>query len=147
MHLRAVIPVGVLVSAISAGCGPSGPAIAEVEGTVMLDGKPLPMASVVFIPENGRPAGAITDENGHYVLNFTEGRQGAIPGKNKVIITTKRDPGKDADGNMLPASPETVPMKYNAQTELTFVVEDGKRNIADFKLDSEGPIAEASEEL
>ena len=112
-----------------------------------MDGKPLPKASVVFIPENGRPAGAITDENGRYVLNFTEGREGAIPGKNKVLITTKRDPGKDVDGNVLPASPETVPMKYNTQTELTFVVQDGKKNQANFDLSSEGPLAQASEEL
>lgn len=145
MFARVLVFATVLIAVV--GCGPSGPTIAEVEGTVTMDGKPLSMASVVFIPENGRPAGAITDENGHYVLNFTEGREGAIPGKNKVSITTKRDPGKDVDGNALPAYPETVPMKYNTQTELTFVVEDGKKNQADFSLNSDGPLEQASEEL
>jgi hypothetical protein len=40
---------------------PGGPEIASVEGTVTMDGNPLPNASVVFIPPAGRPAGARTN--------------------------------------------------------------------------------------
>ena len=134
------LPGFVILIAASIGCGPGGPDIATVEGTVTMDGQPLPNASVVFAPENGRPAGARTDANGHYVLNFTEGRQGAIPGRNVVRISTKADPYEDADGNMVPASPEKVPMKYNAQTTLEFNVEPAKENIANFDLDSEGRV-------
>jgi len=123
-----------------AGCGPGGPEIASVEGTVTMDGKPLPNAAVVFIPENGRPAGATTDSEGHYALNFTAGRQGAIPGTNTVRITTERDPSETEDGTPIPASPETVPMKYNAASELEFTVEAGKNNVANFDLVSGGPI-------
>jgi hypothetical protein len=122
------------------GCGPSGPDIASVEGTVTMDGKPLPNAAVVFIPENGRPAGATTDEQGHYVLNFTSGRKGAIPGKNTIRITTLRDADTKEDGTPIPASPETIPMKYNAATELTFDVKDGERNVANFDLKSGGSL-------
>ena len=55
------------------GCSSSGPDIAYVSGRVTMDGKPLAQATVVFIPEDGRPAGARTDADGRYVLNFTAG--------------------------------------------------------------------------
>lgn len=106
----------------------------------MMDGKPLPYATVVFNPENGRPAGARTDKDGHYVLNFNEDRRGAIPGKNKVMITTATEAAIDEDGNPIPASGEKVPSQYNVASTLEFVVEKGKHNVADFNLESKGEI-------
>jgi hypothetical protein len=126
------------------GCGPTGPEIARVEGTVKMDGKPLEDAAVVFIPENGRPAGSRTDKDGHYVLNFSEGRAGAIPGKSSVRITTAREASETADGKPIPAAAETIPMKYNTQSELVFTVEPGKKNIANFDLVSGGSVGEKS---
>src|SRR5262245_29198245 len=119
-----------------AGCGSGGPDIAYVSGRVTMDGKPLANATVVFIPENGRPAGASTDADGRYVLNFSEGRRGAIPGKNMVRVTTQRDPTPGEDGKSIPGSKETIPDKYNSATELTFDVEPKKRNVANFDLKS-----------
>jgi hypothetical protein len=121
------------------GCD-RGPEIASVEGTVTMDGKPLPNATVVFVPENGRPAGARTDERGHYVLWFTEGRKGAIPGKNWIRISTAAEATEAADGTPVPAQREIVPAKYNAQSTLEFTVEAGKKNVANFDLDSKGPL-------
>ena len=129
-----------LLALICVGCGPGGPEIASVEGTVTMDGKLLRNAAVVFIPENGRPAGATTDSEGHYVLNFTEGRRGAIPGKNSIRITTLRDAGVDVDGKSVPGSKETIPMKYNSASQLTFMVKDGEKNVANFDIKSDGPI-------
>ncbi len=129
---------------VGAGCGgPAGPDVASVTGTVKLDGKPLPDAQVTFIPldgTGGRPGTATTDGNGRYVLHFSEGREGAIPGKNRVQITTGRSSGEDADGNPVAAVPEKVPMTYNSKTTLEFVVEPAKENIADFDLKSGGPV-------
>jgi hypothetical protein len=134
---------GMLILAVAcSGCGESGPEIASVEGKVTLDGQPLPDAAVVFIPENGRPAGARTDEQGNYVLNFTEGREGAIPGKNRVQISTARDPGETADGQPRPAVPEKIPLIYNANSELEFTVKPGEKNIANFDLASSGRLPE-----
>ena len=80
-----------------------------------MDGKPLANATIVFIPDNGRPAGARTDEGGNYVLNFSEGRRGAIPGPSAVRISTVRDAEKDENGKtVVPESKETVPMEYTA---------------------------------
>ena len=123
------------------GCNSGGPEIAQVSGRVTMDGKPLANASVVFIPENGRPAGARTDADGRYVLNFTEGRRGAIPGKNSVRITTQREAEKDENGKTVVAGArETIPMEYNAASTLEFTVEPKKKNVANFDLKSGGRI-------
>jgi hypothetical protein len=110
-----------------------------------MDGEPLPNASVVFIPESGRPAGARTDERGHYVLTFSEGRKGAMLGKHKVQVWTGTDPGETDDGEPIPGSPETVPKRYNAQTELEFTVKAGGTKEADFALTSEGDLPDSDE--
>lgn len=129
--------IAVVLLMSSAGCGPGGPAIAYVKGRVTLDGKPLANATVVFIPEGGRPAGARTDADGNYVLNFTEGRKGAIPGPNAIRITTQREAEQDENGKVVtPAAPEIIPAKFNTASTLTFTVEPGKTNVANFDLKS-----------
>lgn len=122
------------------GCGPSGPPIASVTGRVTMDGKPLANAAVVFIPENGRPAGATTDADGNYELNFSQGRRGAIPGKNSIRISTLRDPtpGDENGKGGIPGSKETIPTRYNEESELSFEVEPKKHNVANFDLKSGG---------
>jgi len=125
----------IVLASAAAGCG-GGPEIASVKGRVTMDGKPLANATVVFVPENGRPAGATTDADGYYVLNFSRGRRGAIPGKNMVRFTTLRDATPGEDGKSIPGSPETIPPKYNAESTLEFMVEPNKNNIANFDLKS-----------
>lgn len=130
----------------SFGCGSSGPEIAHVSGRVTMDGKPLANASLIFIPEDGRPAGARTDADGRYALNFTEGRRGAIPGKNVVRITTQREAEQDENGKVVvPASRETIPMEYNAASTLEFTIEPKKKNVANFDLKSGGKILSSEE--
>ena len=139
-HRICIWLVAGLIPAAISGCAEDGPEIADVEGTVTMDGKPLANASVVFVPQGGRPAGARTDDNGHYVLNFSGERQGALPGKSKVRISTLRDPYVAEDGTNVPGTPETVPAKYNAETILEFEVKLSEANVADFNLDSEGEL-------
>lgn len=126
------------VASLSAGCGSKGPKIAYVTGRVTMDGKPLADATVVFIPEDGRPAGATTDEDGNYVLNFSGGRKGALPGLSTVRIMTMRDASEDENGKPIPGRRETVPAKYNTDTTLTFDVQSDQRNTANFELESKG---------
>lgn len=122
------------------GCGPSGPEIARVEGTVTMDGKPVAGAMVLFVPIGGRPSGAETDANGRYVLEFgSAGRKGAIPGMNRVEINTARL-AYEKDGKNFPAVKESIPAQYNRHTNLEFNVEKGKKNTADFALKSGGKI-------
>ncbi len=122
------------------GCS-SDSDIGRVEGTVTLDGQPLPNATVVFVQGQGRPAGGITDEQGHYVLNYAQGRKGAMPGLNRVRITTAQGPSETADGKPLPAVPERIPTQYNTESKLEFEVVAGEVNVANFDLESKGKIA------
>lgn len=143
MQRRYYVPLGwfsVTILCVSLGCGAGGPEIATVEGTVLMDGKPLKNASVVFVPSGGRPAGGPTDDDGKYVLNFSGGRKGAIPGESRVQITTKADPYTDENGKAVPGRRETVPAEYNTQSTLTFNVKPGEKNVANFELKSGGKI-------
>lgn len=129
-----LLAIGFLV-----GCGVDGPEIARVQGRVTMDDKPLPGAIIMFVPVGGRPSASETDANGKYVLEFSAGRKGAIPGMNRVEINTARQ-AYEKDGKNYPAVKESVPGKYNRNTELEFNVEPGKNNIADFALKSGGKI-------
>jgi hypothetical protein len=104
------------------GCGRSGvPEIGTVEGTVTLDGKPLPGAIVMFQPQGkGRASFGQTDEQGEYYLVYVDDVEGALPGKHTVTISTY---------------PEKVPARYNKKTELVRDVVVGS-NTFDFPLKS-----------
>jgi hypothetical protein len=69
------------------GCS-SGPRLAEVTGTVRLNGKPLPDVMVEFNPDAAtgvRSTGA-TDENGRFTLVCDDQRPGAIVGTHRVVL-------------------------------------------------------------
>jgi len=122
---------------LAVGCGPSGPEVASVEGMVMLDGKPLESALVMFTPvAGGRPAAARTDAGGCYVLQYTEDRDGALLGEHVVSISTYQE-GDVSSG--IAIVPERVPAKYNVHSEIKTTVKAGNNNF-DFPLSSEGEI-------
>lgn len=139
LRLRNIFVFTALLFALH-GCSSGGPEIARVEGLITMDGKPLPKASVVFVPQGGRPSVGETNEEGRYSLEFSGGRKGAIPGPNRVEITTFQELGYETDGTVIPGVPELVPAKYNRNTTLSFNVETGKTNVADFELDSKGRV-------
>jgi hypothetical protein len=75
------------------GCGRRLPAIVPVQGTVLINGKPLPKASVTFVPQVDNLGAdsnstAVTDENGQFTLTCANtGQPGAVVGKHIVVIT------------------------------------------------------------
>lgn len=131
--------------ALLLGCGGGeGPELGSVEGTVTLDGDPLPNATVTFTPrDGGRLSIGITDDDGHYELKHTPSRDGALIGKHRVTITTASSK-TGADGNDIEI-PEKLPANYNAETELERDVEAGS-NEFDFELDSKGRIYKEGDE-
>lgn len=136
--LAAVVALGTLV-----GCGQSGPELAEVGGTVTLDGKPVPNANVTFRPQGpeGSPSYGVTDANGNYELRFSRDKTGATPGTHHVEITTEKLSPEDREA--LKAEGHDVfefvpvPAKYSRPGELVRDVERGGNTI-DFKLESGG---------
>ncbi len=77
---------------LASGCGPRLPPFTKVEGTVLLDGRPLPGAVVEFVPElTGFGADynstAITDDKGHYELvSVYKKTPGALVARHHVLV-------------------------------------------------------------
>lgn len=120
----------------AAGCGGNDPNLGQVQGVVTLDGQPLADATVILVQGQGRPAAGITDAAGRYQVALTGNRQGTAPGINKVQIITERGPGETEDGQPIPPTPERLPSRYNAQTELAVEVKAGELTEANFELTS-----------
>ena len=77
---------------ILAGCGHSPPPLVEVEGTVLLNGQPLPNAYIEFVPELAHfgaemNSTATTDEAGKFRLTCNKGaKPGAVVAKHWVLV-------------------------------------------------------------
>jgi len=122
-----------LASSVMAG-GSGRPELGDVSGVIKLDGAPLPGANVTFQPVAAEgPEGeshisasvGTTDTEGRYALTYVQDVAGAAVGPHKVMINAA-----------LPNGRERIPMRYNADTELTFDVKSGSNDDADFDLKS-----------
>jgi hypothetical protein len=123
---------------IVAGCGEQ---LANVHGTITLDGKPLASSDVVrgtvtFYPADGRgvPAVGKIDSNGHYEVS-TASRAGLPPGTYAVAVVATQliipEPGATPSGRPI------TPRRYASTktSDLHAEVEPGK-NTVDFNLES-----------
>ena len=120
--------------AMCAGCGRGDlPDLAEVEGTVKLDGQPLPNVLVSFYPQDGgRPGSCVTDDQGHYELDYVDGEKGTKPGMNRVEVTMVWP-----DGEPTPGVKDTVPAKYQGiGSSLSLDVKAGESNVYDIDMTS-----------
>src|SRR6476661_6873269 len=82
--MSCVFRFGWLTSALAfglAGCGSGDtPPLGGVTGTVTIDGAPLSGVIVAFMPSQGRPATAQTDDKGFYRLEYVGGVEGCKVG-------------------------------------------------------------------
>jgi hypothetical protein len=111
-----------------------------------MNGQPLANATVNFQPiapqgkmEVAPGSAGTTDEKGEYHLQGVTGQDGAFVGKHRVLISLLSTKAGAAEGPTErggPALEDKVPERYNAKTELTFVVPAGGSNKADFDLKS-----------
>lgn len=115
-----------LVALAILGCGRDLPELGRVQGTVTLDGKPLPGVAVGFYPlSGGRQALAIADQEGKYDLTFVHGVSGAQTGPNEVTVFWPDE--------TTPAA--SIPARYNKESDLKFDVKPGK-NTFDIEMES-----------
>ena len=99
--------LGLVAAGLVAAAGCGGRGFAEVTGTVLIDGKPLPGAFVTFTPEAPDAVRSLgsTNAEGRYRVIRPGGKIGAMIGKNRVSVT-----GGDAG--------RALPPQYNSQTTL-----------------------------
>jgi hypothetical protein len=82
-----ISPAFLIALCVSAGCNDGKPTRVPVAGTVLIDGKPLAVGSIQFVPNGARASGSGIDSQGHFSLTCYSPGDGAVVGKHKVKIT------------------------------------------------------------
>ncbi|MCS6865324.1 MAG: hypothetical protein RMJ56_00715 [Gemmataceae bacterium] len=117
---------GVLLTAL-VGCTTS-PQLAEVEGTVTLDGKPIEGVRVEFMPDpeaghSGPNSTGVTDAQGRFQLRCENQQNGAVIGKHRVTLTDLKQweglTTSREDANK-PLKPSRIPAKYTDVVQTPF---------------------------
>jgi hypothetical protein len=93
-----------LALAMLTGCG-SGLKLVQVEGTLTLDGEPLALKGIFFVPEQGTPehgAAGYSNKEGKYrlmaiVSGVTRDMVGVPPGRYKVTVSEPMIPISEKD--------------------------------------------------
>ena len=125
-----------LAMGLVAGCGgEDGPTYATVTGKVTMDGEPIKVGSVIFIPsgETKGPAssGAIK-EDGTYEILGPSGK-GVVTGTHKVMLVCPEEGSGPGTGEnpMADVGPCVIPLKYTQEssTDITKTVEEGENTI------------------
>ena len=96
------------VAVFLVGCQGQPYGVAAVSGTATLDGKPLPKASITFVPmatkdkpNPGPTAQGMTDAAGKFQVSVDPQTPGAVVGKCRIYITTLlTDPATDDRGSL-----------------------------------------------
>ncbi|MBI1348498.1 carboxypeptidase regulatory-like domain-containing protein [bacterium] len=114
------------------GCSQhKGPEVAEVTGTITLDGQPLTGVNIQFVPQapGGSPSFGGTNEDGQYRLLFNSKTAGALLGTHRVEILA-RDIPRDENGDLLlSVMPVKIPRRYSQPGALTADVHSGRNTI------------------
>ena len=116
------------------GCGGNG--LVPVSGKVLLDGKPIENAAVMFQSEDGGvPATGITGPNGEFTLTTSGLGKGASVGKKGVTVVKSvvaQPNRKVEEGEIVPMKVET-PVKY-ASVQTSGITIDVKKGMEPVEL-------------
>jgi hypothetical protein len=111
--------------------------LAQVSGTVTLDGKPLSGVTVLFEASDKTTAFGTTDAGGAYVLQFNTEKAGVTPGE-KIVRIRGGGFGEEADAAEgseeegaapSPAASSGVPACYNSDSKLKATVASGSQTM------------------
>jgi hypothetical protein len=122
--------LGCLVGAfaILSGCDSGQPKPVKINGTVLLDDKPLEDGSIAFYGEGGVAAESFLVKNGKF-----EGE--AKPGKKKVQIQGfKETKTTTMDKEEIVSKPNFLPAKWNSESKLTAEVTGSGLTPSEFKV-------------
>ena len=87
-RLRRIVAtaLGLFAWLAACGCGDDRPARVPVSGRVLIDGKPLTIGSVRFVPAGDRMSTGVLDSNGRFTLSCFDTNDGAVPGLHQVAV-------------------------------------------------------------
>ena len=125
------------LAALAAGCGGGGGPV--VQGSVLLDGRPLAGAQVQLLPMPGAALGAhtaTTDEDGRFTIRAEASNNPVNPGRYLAVITK---PAAGPGG--MRATVDEVPPVYRSQAWTPFKnldVQPGANELPGFELRSPG---------
>lgn len=112
-----------------------GPSIGTVSGTVKSDGQPISAGVISFVPAEGKGEPATTNiANGQYELQTTTGKK--FVQISAPIVVGKRKEYEGPDAPLVEITDESLPPKYNSQSDLTFDVQPGE-NKKDWEVTAE----------
>ena len=141
IHAKLIAKLIIVVGAcllLTVGCGQPGNRLG-LNGTVTLDGEPLEVGSIAFLPGSdtkGPTAGGRISEGQFSVA----ADKGIFEGEFRVAITASRKTGrqeKDPFGNPFDVREQYLPARYNRQSELTAEVTSSGPNEFEFALVSQ----------
>ena len=137
MKLVRLLPLAVALTwALGCGKSPNTLPVANVSGTVSVDGKPLEKGSVTF-ETPGFPPKILSVSDGKY--------SGAVnTGQNRVVVSAPRplaaankmskEDKQRMESSGLPLTEESLPPEWNTASKETRVVEAGGANAFDFDI-------------
>ncbi len=101
MQYRTVVsPPGFLVllllACALAGCRDARPTRVPVSGKVLIDGKPLMVGYIRFVPADARPSGGEIGPDGRFSLTCYDGQDGAVIGTHRVEVAASETLGANA---------------------------------------------------
>jgi hypothetical protein len=130
--------LGILTLLTLTSCGGPPQEFAEVEGKVILKGKPLAGAMVRFYPLGDEKkqlpyATGMTDAGGFFTLTHGDDEPGALVGSSRVVVSW---PSRDMRGAQ-PAPTFPIPLRYTVAdlSPLTVEVKSGGPQTFDFVLE------------
>jgi hypothetical protein len=115
-----------LFAALTLGCGPAKPPV--ISGSVTVDGQPLAEGTMQFIPSAGDATSAATKiQAGQFSVTLEPTKYQVQIYAPKIINEgAKLDVGGPGGG---PTMQETLPPRYNLQSELTLEVTGDKSDV------------------
>lgn len=136
MHMkRAFIGLAFVLAMFAAGCGNSAERRVAISGKVLVVGKELPEGSIKFISADpaGKSMSGSVIKNGVFTI---PAESGLFAGKYRVEVSAGGNgpPVEEVPGGIKVAK-ETIPAKYNKNSQLTAEVTKTGPNIFEFKLD------------